>query len=614
LIKVRQVKGFQDYWIIKTDSNGNKVWDKTYGGNDLDVAKVIQQTSDGGYIVGGTSISSFSGDKSQSSRGQEDYWLVKMDANGNKVWDKDFGANLQEYFQSLQQTSDGGFVFGGYSTSDINGNKTEPRKGALQLNDYWIVKINSNGIKVWDKTYGGADIDDLYGIQQTSDGGYILGGSSRSGVSVDKSDPAKSNYNHDYWLIKLGPNCSDLTATLTSSCNSSGGTGVSLNIAGLYSTTNCTPYWTLTYTENGVSKTASGTTPTASLAQNAAVGAVFTLNSITAGTCTSNLTSSFTVQPVPAAPVVISGSRCGTGSVNLSASGAPAGGRYVWYNVASGGTALSTNSTGTFASPTISSPTIYYVAVTNNAGCEGTRSPVTATIDPLPVVNGGPSETVFANAAPIQLTGFSPLGGTWSGLGVNSTGLFTPSPVLVGTQTLTYSYTANGCTGTSSKQIFIPTPPSPPSVNLIAPDTLISSVIGDSYEWTLNGSSLPNTARKLKATVTGMYAVRVINTFNGPSNFSQNYNFTVSGIKEQLNSGINLYPNPASGIVNINIDEEQAVQVTILNSLGQILFTKTVVKTRNNPAQLDLSKISKGIYLVQIKTEKQVIIKKLIVE
>ncbi|GEO04141.1 hypothetical protein AAE02nite_18050 [Adhaeribacter aerolatus] len=192
--------GRSDFWIIKLDANGNKEWDKIIGGTSGDDLNSIQQTTDGGFILGGISVSNISGDKSESSFGGGDYWVVKLDAAGNKVWDKTFGGTGQDNLISLQQTRDGGYILGGNSTSNAYqlGGKTENSKG---YDDYWIVKLNANGTKEWDKTVGGNAKDELKTVRQTVDGGFIVGGTSESNISGDKSEN-KGGYS-DYWVVKL---------------------------------------------------------------------------------------------------------------------------------------------------------------------------------------------------------------------------------------------------------------------------------------------------------------------------------------------------------------------------------------------------------------------------
>ncbi len=196
--KTQNIWGGSDYWIIKIDSLGSKEWDKNFGGTNDDVLYSLQQTTDGGYILGGQSNSGISGDKTQNTWGNWDYWIVKIDSLGNKQWDKDFGGTNYDVLYSLLQTADGGYILGGESRSGISGDKTQSTWG---YDDYWIVKIDSLGNKQWDKDFGGTSVDVLLSLQQTPDGGYILGGGSQSGIGGDKTQANWGGY--DYWIVKI---------------------------------------------------------------------------------------------------------------------------------------------------------------------------------------------------------------------------------------------------------------------------------------------------------------------------------------------------------------------------------------------------------------------------
>jgi hypothetical protein len=196
--------GYSDYWVVKIDGSGNKVWDKTFGGSNYDRLSTIVATPDGGYLLGGWSDSGISGDKSDTSRGSEDFWIVKINESGNKVWDKTFGGSNYDHLISVVATQDGGYLLGGSSSSPISGDKSEASRGGdyeYGGNDYWILKINGSGNKAWDKTFGGSNYDQLSAIVAAWDDGYLLGGSSRSGISGDKSEAAKGF--SDYWIVKL---------------------------------------------------------------------------------------------------------------------------------------------------------------------------------------------------------------------------------------------------------------------------------------------------------------------------------------------------------------------------------------------------------------------------
>jgi len=176
-----------DYWLVKLDANGNKLWDQSYGGTGAEDSTSLELTSDGGCLLGGQSQSGISGSKTAPGYGMWDYWVVKVDANGNQEWDKSFGGTTDEILNDVQQTWDGGYILGGYSQSGINGNKTEANLGN---HDYWIVKLDSTGNKLWERAYGGSHFDFLFSLQETPDRGYVLAGKSLSGISGNKTNVA----------------------------------------------------------------------------------------------------------------------------------------------------------------------------------------------------------------------------------------------------------------------------------------------------------------------------------------------------------------------------------------------------------------------------------------
>ena len=195
-------KGGRDYWVVKIDANGTKQWDKTFGGNGDDYLYSLSATTDGGFLLAGSSTSNVGGDKSASSKGDSDYWVVKIDASGTKQWDKTFGGNRADVLHSVITTADGNFLLAGDSYSDSNGDKSEGSKGSY---DYWVLKINANGIKQWDKTLGGNDYEFLSSPPvATADGGFLIAGTSSSNISGDKSENAKGN--NDYWVLKINTN------------------------------------------------------------------------------------------------------------------------------------------------------------------------------------------------------------------------------------------------------------------------------------------------------------------------------------------------------------------------------------------------------------------------
>jgi hypothetical protein len=193
--------GQDDFWIIKLNAKGDEEWQKTIGGTGMDKLKTIQQTNDGGYIVGGSSASTISGIKTEINYGNLDYWVLKLDATGNIDWQKSFGGQFVDTLESIITTSDEGFLVGGWSNSPQSGNKEEDAFGE---GDYWVLKLDKSGEVMWQRTYGGEDDDYLYMLLEAKDEGYILGGNSNSGATGNKK---KSNgKGTDFWILKVTVN------------------------------------------------------------------------------------------------------------------------------------------------------------------------------------------------------------------------------------------------------------------------------------------------------------------------------------------------------------------------------------------------------------------------
>lgn len=195
--KTENSRGSDDFWAVKLDASGNVEWDRTFGGSDLDWFPQIR-VSNNGYYVCGVSLSDISGDKTENAIGEDDFWLLKLDTAGYIVWQKTIGGANTDFLYSMAATSDAGCVLGGFSNSDISGDKTENSKGGY---DFWIVKVDTNGNIEWDKTIGGAEGDILNSMIQTSDNGYLLGGESSSNISGDKTENSQGR--SDYWIVKL---------------------------------------------------------------------------------------------------------------------------------------------------------------------------------------------------------------------------------------------------------------------------------------------------------------------------------------------------------------------------------------------------------------------------
>jgi len=171
-----------DARLVKTDANGNVQWQKTIRGNEFNEARCAMQTSDGGYIIAGITKPYYGADA-------YDFWLVKTDAEGTEQWNKTFerGTFSDDLVKSVLETSDGGYLIAA---------STRPCRRSDCPDDVWLVKTDAEGTEQWNWTFGGDNNGRLYSIQQTFDGSYILGGDTRS----TRTD------SYDFWLVKTDQN------------------------------------------------------------------------------------------------------------------------------------------------------------------------------------------------------------------------------------------------------------------------------------------------------------------------------------------------------------------------------------------------------------------------
>jgi hypothetical protein len=184
--------GSYDFWVVKIDSTGNILWDKNYGGTESDCAYDVSLVADGGYIVVGYTKSN---DIDVTGyHGGRDIWLIKIDASGVLEWQKSLGGTEDDSSNSLDITSDGGIIVGGYSESN-DGDVTENKGGK----DAWIVKLDSNANILWEKSYGGSGNDRATKILQTGTGSFVFSGNTES-IDGDVTD---NNGDLDFWIVNL---------------------------------------------------------------------------------------------------------------------------------------------------------------------------------------------------------------------------------------------------------------------------------------------------------------------------------------------------------------------------------------------------------------------------
>jgi len=179
--------GESDFYLVKTDMNGNTTWTHTYGGIDNELANSVKQTDDWGYIIAGYTLS--------YGAGLSDFYLVKTDGNGDTIWTRTYGGSFNDYGVSVQQTMDGGYIITGMTTSF-----------GVDSGDIYLIKTYGNGDTSWTKTYGGTSLDYGVSVQQTSDDGYIVAGVTESyGAGLSDFYLVKTDWNgNTIWTRTYG--------------------------------------------------------------------------------------------------------------------------------------------------------------------------------------------------------------------------------------------------------------------------------------------------------------------------------------------------------------------------------------------------------------------------
>lgn len=172
--------GNTDVYLIRTDSNGDTLWTKTFGGTFYDRGNSVQQTSDGGFII--------VGETSSFGAGNADVYLIRTNSNGDTLWIKTYGGDDSDRGYSIQKTSDDGFIIAG-----------ETKSFGAGYYDAYLIRTNSNGDTLWTKTYGGTGDDHSYSIYQTNDSGFVVAGQKEAFSAIDPD-------NIDAFLIRLNSN------------------------------------------------------------------------------------------------------------------------------------------------------------------------------------------------------------------------------------------------------------------------------------------------------------------------------------------------------------------------------------------------------------------------
>ena len=690
--------GGDDYWLVEFDTAGNIVWQGVYGWTSTDVASGVVNTSDGGFIVSGDSQSGIGGVKTSPSLGQQDFWILRFDADHNLLWDKTYGGAAEDYLPSSTLVwPDGSLVIAGVSLSGVSGNKTQPNYGA---SDFWILRLDMDGNEIWQKSYGGPASDYYPVLATNSDNELYIVGPSSSTAGGNKSVGTYGSY--DTWLIHLEASdvCTDITVTIDTTVINANVTLADGSIADssgtyylTYDTPECdtsyiyniqiirTPVVNFTYSadlldvsftdlsenepdswlwyfgdgttsaeQDPVHTYATAGTHAVCLQAGNAAGSAFSCALIEISDATAPVadfswetigdTTFFTDLSSPAP----------TSWIWLFGDGTAGSGQYPTHNYAVSGTypvcmkainaggndiicqlvdvcvpvqlsiagsdsicpgeSTTIQSTLTDAisfqwylegspyepSTSVSSVDatdagVYTLTYTDLAGCSGTSEGVEVFVSDPPVVSVTLTDDQFCKTdGSITLGGGSPAGGTYTGPGISDGLHINPAMLSPGGYELTYLYTNEaGCEASATDSFFVYASPSASALlgsasNNLCVNTpvvlLANSGAGYTYQWYRNNTLLPGeTSLAYLASTPGNYQVEVTNA-EGCSKLSNKRKVISSGCRmaaEGEEMTLAVYPNPTRNLLNYQLFYDDNMQETVTLQIhdlqGRILLT-----------------------------------------
>lgn len=640
--------GNNDMWIIKFDANGNEQWQKAHGTSQHDILNELKQTTDGGYILGGHIYAYVSSVPNVTLYGAYDFLAIKIDAAGNLQWQKTYGGASDDYIESLQQTTDGGYILGGYSTSNISGLKTENSNGGAN-GDYWIVKTDISGNIQWQNTIGGSSLEWLKNVQQTLDGGYIIGGYSFSGISGDKTEANRGG--GDFWVVKtnnlgsiqwqktMGGNADDLLASIQQMADGSyilGGYSESgLSGDKTENSKGATDFWVVNLNDPGAVNTPSVSDvyycpnapaqPLTAVGQDLlwytnATGGLGSTTAPTPSTATQGFTTYYVSQTInnvesprvaissvvktpPSVTITGLGTMCAGATQNIMAY---AGVAFVWND----GYTTSQRP----ISPSVT--TTYTVTITGVNGCtnSGSRTfivnpPPTASIAGPNIMCNGTSTTLYASG-----------GGTYRWSTGQTSNAITVNPSV--TTTYRVTVTVGSCTSVATKTLTV-NGVSPSAMNIVglntqyyknaAPVTLVGTPSGGVFKvdnvttsvFNPNNLSVGNHTVNYRITQSGCISniYRTVAVLAPPVNSVVSNNVSADAkttdVKEAAYPQIS--PNPADDLITIDLERYigKPVELRLYNQVGQLVKTQNIAEAQAN-ITLDISSEQAGFYTMQI--------------
>ena len=566
-------KGGYDYWIVKLDEDGVVEWDRSYGGLGNDQLYNVQPTSDGGYIIAGTSDSGISGDKTENRVGNSDYWVIKTDASGNIIWQNDIGGLMFDNVYSAYETADGGYILGGTSTSGISGDKTAGNYGVV---DYWIVKLNNAGTVIWDKTIGGTLNDYLYAVIPTADGGSIACGMSESGLTGNKTDNTNGLY--DYWVVKL-----DNSGNITWQ-NSIGGTGNDYAFV------------------NAIDQTSDGGYAIAGYSQSLISGDKTEANtgSWDYWILKINSTGSILWQTVLGG---VSGDYAN--AISATTDGGFIVGGFS-YSSAGGDKDEDAIGDADFWIIRLAGDCVPAEEICNDIDddCDGIIDDNNLDID-ITVYSG----TTFCQGGSVTMEAFH--NGTslqWKKNGANITGA--TSALYTANKAGVYTCVTTGLCSTEESIGTTVTVNKNPKAVITAggPTTFcaggsvtlsVTPVAGGMYQWFQGASAIAGeTGLNYVATTSGNFKCRVTKAATGCVKMSTPIPVSVTCKEgEFVENNMQVYPNPASTVITISTQNNNEKTIHLIDALGSVIATQI---TTENVLQMNIEQLPAGVYFVQI--------------
>jgi hypothetical protein len=626
--------GGEDAFLVKFDANGNRIWATYYGGTEGDVAEGVSTDSNGNVYIGGMSFSltgiASGGFQNSYGGGFYDAMIVKFDANGNRIWASYYGGSGNDWAIGGVATDNNGNVYlAGQTTSTTN-----IASGGFQntfggVYDAFIVKFTSSGNRAWGTYYGGAGYDTGEGLTTDNIGNVYITGQTSSTTNI-ASGGFQNSYGGGLWdayLVKFNSTGNRVWGTYYGGSADDWGNTVTDVVGNIY--LSGYTFSSNSIANNGFQNTYGGgqdgflvkfsvcTPDTTTLIETSCDS--YTLNSITYDStgnyyqsfvnnsdCDSTIWLSLTIHQSPNVTILYPSdtSLCKTDTpINLT--GQPTGGNY-------SGTGVVNN---TF-NPSLAnngSNTITYT-ITDAFGCTGTDN-TTITVNPLPNVDYSITDSLCQGSTPLQLSGGSPIGGTYIGNGV-SNGTLDPSTLNTGETEVLYSYQdGNGCAATDTStfvilaDVAIGTINGQANVNTGANQTYsVSNNPNFSYFWTVTGGTLTTGQGTSSITVlwsnnegNGSISVLVDNTVCSDTT-SINISITKTSLPENFAAFFDLYPNPVTDVLNISLkNTAKKAQVEVYNTNGKLVYSSGSISTNN--IQIPTVGFAAGFYSVKINVD-----------